>query len=389
MTAFFYPIPSGALPGGRFLPRSGLRRDGPTGLREGSTARSRERMCERAPATGLRVEFLYVLTVLGLVVGVDRGRSRRRPDSLRGWGSLALAGSGLFVGGIVALAWIPWQFGFLLSDAAVAKSSVSVPWLRTLTDIARAHAASSAFGLGLALLAGIGWLRLLRRVRGAERAAVLLLGSSIPILWGLVVMANQQVQGMRYFVFHELFVASWCLLWLNRVETAMEETAADCGRLVPSGTSRCRLLWAGSSVLVGLALALIVADAVAFARLVEGRSRTYRVLRDADLSPLQDRLGVAWDVGMIGYFSGGQILDPNGLVNGRAFAMLPAGERLERIAREPVDFAFVNAEQQAALERVLPLEGWPLRLEVGFPNRGGDQDLHALRVRPEIDRSFR
>lgn len=164
---------------------------------------------------------------------------------------------------------------------------------------------------------------------------------------------------MRYFVFHELFVASWCLLWLNRVETAMQETAADCGCFIPSGTSRGRLLRAGSSVLVGLASALIVADAVAFARLVEGRSRTYRVLRDADLSPLQDRLGVAWDVGMIGYFSGGRILDPNGLVNGRAFAMLTAGERLERIASEPVDFAFVNAEQQAALERVVPVKGWP------------------------------
>lgn len=68
MTAFFYPIPSGALPGGRFLPRSGLRRDGPTGLREGSTARSRERMCERAPdSSGLELP-------IALIAGGLRGR---------------------------------------------------------------------------------------------------------------------------------------------------------------------------------------------------------------------------------------------------------------------------------------------------------------------------
>ena len=122
-------------------------------------------------------------------------------------------------------------------------------------------------------------------------------------------------------------------------------------------------------------------------KISEGRSQTFLNLRNQDLSCLNDKNLIAWDVGMIGYFSKSFILDPNGLVNGRKFAKLSEDERLNQfINKKKIDYVFVNDKQMNELGKYLELLKWKNLGSYSFPNfRKNSQDIHYLLKSPNSE----
>ncbi len=84
---------------------------------------------------------------------------------------------------------------------------------------------------------------------------------------------------------------------------------------------------------------------------------------------------------MIGYFSRGDILDPNGLVNGREIARIASSERLELLKNNTIDFVFVNEGQRNILEKYFDLSNFVYAGEFQFPNSRSGDDTHYLLVK--------
>ncbi len=174
-------------------------------------------------------------------------------------------------------------------------------------------------------------------------------------------MSRQSLQGVRYFVFLEIY-----LITLNVMHVEGERPG------IPQ-----RLLQ-GAVVVTALWFAT---DAIMFARISAGRSSTFERLAAMDLTKLAGKNGVAYDIGMIGYFTAGHILDVNGLVDGREIASLPASARLERFAGLPVEFVFANPQQLSQINQYIDTSGMASAGQFDFPNLNGTSDAHTLLIR--------
>ena len=122
-------------------------------------------------------------------------------------------------------------------------------------------------------------------------------------------------------------------------------------------------------------------------KISEGRSQTFFNLRNQDLSCLKNKNLIAWDVGMIGYFSKSFILDPNGLVNGRELAKLNEDDRLNLfINKSKIDYVFLNDNQMREVGKYLELTNWINLGAYAFPNfKKNSQDIHYLLKSPKLE----
>jgi hypothetical protein len=137
-----------------------------------------------------------------------------------------------------------------------------------------------------------------------------------------------------------------------------------------------------AALAAGLAvLALWAVEARTTARIISGRSDTFRSLAGADWRGYADRQAVAADIGMFGYFSRTRVCDLAGLVNGRRLAQATTQERAAECARQRPAVAFLTDDQVAILAPHLDVRGWTPCREVSFTNVRS-LDLHRLYVDP-------
>lgn len=272
------------------------------------------------------------------------------------------------LGGALGLSVIFWVFGHVLPDTSLAKQGAgSIDLIGTLRTAIQVHVAASSFGAGLLVLLFVSFTLALYRADSNRLMYVLVTNSAFPVFLLLVVVRKQALQGVRYFVFIEFFLITLNLLtiraagvWLTPFQPSLR---------------RARVI-----VYAGVALWFLF-DLRVLGQVYSGRSETFLKFVKGDFKSLSGRTGVAWDVGMIGYFSQAAIIDPNGLVNGRDWARLSSMKRLQLIGEQKIDFAFVNDSQRGTLARVLDLSQFASMAEFAFPNAGGNRDIHYLLAR--------
>lgn len=318
-------------------------------------------------ATMLRVEFSFLAAS---ILAADWAQRRRIVPN-----ATALA---LCIGAALGLGVIYWIFGSLLPDTAIAKAalapngSAAAEAIATLFNVAKTHAAASLFGALLLLCLMLSFVLVRRRTVISSFVAVL--NGSFLAFVILIVARHQAVQGIRYFVFIEFFLVSFNLYVLD---AALPDADSWPVALSPRLKS-----WALASVALA-GIAWYAVDLSHLRLISAGRSATFERFRELDLSDLRGRPGIAWDVGMIGYFSDGLILDGNGLVNGRRIARASVHDRLAEFVHDHhVEFIFANGEQAQELSGLLSTKDWISRGSFDFPNFDGAPDRHILLIRP-------
>jgi hypothetical protein len=322
-------------------------------------------------ASTLRIEFALLIALIGA--------ASLTSFRLRGLDPRPVA---LAVGSAAGFAVIYAIFGRLLPDTAIAKAHVltnmssSGAVLTTLMDIAKAHAAASSLGVVVVLGVIGSFLAAMRSAR--NRYFVALLNAGLALLLLLIVWRQQAIQGYRYFVFIEFFLLAFNIAVMN--------AAPGPGEKVPHSG----VIWKSfKSPLVGVVLGAVIVGWQAFdlyklRTISAGRAASFETFKNNELNDLKDTYGIAWDVGMIGYFSQARILDGNGLINGIDVARMTRADRLRLfVTSRPVRFIYVNAGQLAALNGFLDVSHWLVRETFDFPNFSGDPDRHFLMVRPD------
>jgi len=319
--------------------------------------------------TLLRVEFAFLFACVGFAwfvscISVRKDMTWERQSF---WPSLYGAG-----GAVVGLWLIFLVFGNILPDTAVAKQvslegkSFFSSALQEGVDVAKAHASASFFGVAALIVWSISSILVCRSARA--RVFPLSLNFGLGFLVALIILRHQAVQGYRYFVFIEFFLIAFNIESLIRITTPRKSVSKHQVAFVTAAVFAC-VAWQWF-------------DFTRLNIINAGRSSSFESFATGNLHDLAGKTGIAWDVGMIGFFSQGHILDPNGLVDGRRFAAMSKHNRLREISSNgSIDFVFANDDQLGELSPYVNTSGW---VEIGrfeFPNFGGNRDTHHLLVR--------
>jgi hypothetical protein len=315
----------------------------------------------------LRTELASVALLASVtLVAADLARPGYT-DKLRS----TLGRSHFITGAILAAVLIRVVMHSLLPDTALAKSHGFDGFAGSLRAAATVLTGSLLFGLGLLLLWLISAIVVLRQ-RHVRTLPSIAANALFPLVLLASALRGQEIQGARYLVWCFLFSIVWNLLELASIDAVHPESAFNPGS---------RFVFAGFIVLCVSALPL---DSRFIYRVLATRAHTMQRFMSEDLTAaLQGHLGVASDVGYISYFSGGQICDLAGLVNGRAAAAMTADQRVQRCAAQHPEFAFVNASQAGALSQYLDLKDWRVCGQYDFGNLRVP-DRHFLLVAPQL-----
>ena len=319
----------------------------------------------------LRIEFIFLISLAVSPLWISRLIAHRHVNSVFKGGDIALVG-----GAVTALFIIKLSFGAILPDTAVAKSlsetNQSFAAYEFVRSIIQAHAAASYFSVitSICLLIVVG----LCLQRNEMRLYVFVYIAGFFTLVLAIILRQQIIQGYRYFIFIEFFIAQFCIYRLARIDAS----ATVLTGFLPRTWDRIPVY-----VAIICAAAALAYDLRRMSVINQGRSETLIKFTELNLAQLRGLHGVAWDVGMIGYFSKGQILDPNGLVNGRQFAALSRIKRLNQICQsKDIKFIFVNTGQLEAIRKCIDTDGWVSLGAFNFPNFSGHLDTHWLFVSP-------
>jgi hypothetical protein len=321
----------------------------------------------------LRTELLLLAGLCFLILTYRRaqlaGHSGHVVSSPRSWLPAALQSSHLLLGSLLALALILLRMHVLLPDTALAKSHGPSVWPGVLDAAAITLAGALSFGAGLLVF----WLLtifLLLRAHRLLSLPVLLANSVFPIVLTLAALRGQEIQGARYLVWTFFFSALWNILELATPEPSQ-----------PIGTSS--ELPGKPLVYAFLVLFLLVqpVEARLMYRVLTARAHTLAFFETQHLNTLHGQLGVAFDVGYIGYFSQANICDLAGLVNGRDAARLTNDTRAAACAARHPDFIFGNLSQIELMQRYMPLTGWQVCDHFNFVNVS-NPDTHYLVLPP-------
>jgi len=312
----------------------------------------------------LRVEFCLLVAMIGFASLTLRPL---RVDRVAV--SLAL-GSALGVASLYAI------FGAVLPDTAIAKAAAGPPSISTsiatLLDIAKAHAAASSLGV----IVFSAWLYSAIRVirHGTNRSFSMILNATFPLIIAMIAIRHQAIQGYRYFVFMEFFLLAYNIAVVDTEREPPKPRVAQ-----PHSWN-----WVAAACLIVVWVCWQAMDFRRFSNMIESRAASFVKIRDANLTDLKGTYGIAWDVGLIGFFSEATILDGNGLVNGREFARLSEADRLRWfVAHHPIKFVFGNEAQLIELREFIDLHSWRTRETLDFQNFSAQPDRHFMIVRPD------
>ena len=285
----------------------------------------------------------------------------------------------LFLSLITSFSLLFINFGSFTPDTSIAKGGFKYDLNFFTLNIVRAHFSASIFGVSLIIAIFISFYLIYKynnsKNKNNKENFAYLINFSLPIMIFIIFIKGQMIQGIRYFIFLETFLISFNLLICE---------GYDFKQFINYKKNYKYFLY--------LLIPLLISpwlwnDFNVLNKISEGRSQTFLNLKNQDLRCLNDKNLIAWDVGMIGYFSKSFIFDPNGLVNGRELAKLNEDDRLKQfINKNKIDYVFVNDNQMKAVGKYLDLTNWINIGDYAFPNfKKNSQDIHYLLKSPKLD----
>ncbi len=310
----------------------------------------------------LRSELAILCGFCFLILTFGRGAKHARKNLS---GIAPLAGAGLAVSFIFATMHV------LLPDTAIAKAHGLTHWFNPIHDAAITLGGAFTFGLGMLAF----WLLTLLLVVMQDRrlsVSTALANSFFPIVLLLASFRGQEIQGVRYFAWTFIFPVVWNILQLV--------PSLEPDRRAAPQSDRSMLLLGTFLLMIAVALPF---EIQAMHHVLTLRANTMRAFEAQHLDVLRERHGVASDIGYIGYFSGAQICDLAGLVNGRAAAHRTSAQRNQVCMQTDPDFVFGNVSQLKSLKDLKDLSGWQVCGQYDFTNVRA-LDTHYLVVRPAI-----
>ena len=319
----------------------------------------------------LRTELLLLCAVGCLILFLERRRKARRSGGKGNSLESGFAVAPLLIGAGMAVCLILAAMRVLLPDTAVAKAHGIGEWFSPIHDTAVTLAGAFSFGAGMLVF----WLLtlLLVAMRRGVSAETLLANCFCPVVVALSAFRGQEIQGVRYLAWTFFFSIAWNIL--------------ELGEVLPEGWSGADAADRFGTMLLygflGLLLVEMPFESLAMHRVMTHRAATERLFESEHLDLLRTHRGVASDIGFIGYFTGADICDLAGLVNGRAAARLTSAQRVEACAATKPDFLYVNKSQLGPMAKAMELAEWQVCGRYGFANIR-TEDVHYLLVRPEI-----
>jgi hypothetical protein len=266
------------------------------------------------------------------------------------WLRSILRASHVMVGCLLALLFIVVTMHSLLPDTALAKSGSAS--FAAFHNAAAVILGALTFGVGLLLL----WLLTVFFLVRADRFSVPTLFANLvfPTVLLLAALRGQEIQGARYLVWTYFFSVLWNLLELGTPGLNRRDER-------PQPTS---LVYA----FILLLLIVLPFECKIMGRVLSTRVQTMNIFKGQHLDVLQGKLGIASDVGYIGYFSKANICDIAGLVDGRAFARLTRDQRLADCVASHPDFVFGNLGQIKGITSAAPGYDWQVCTHYNFGN---------------------
>ena len=323
----------------------------------------------------LRIEFAFIIIWYIFACIISRPFSKERLE----YNNFSLRIYPLFLSLFTSFSFLYINFGSFTPDTSIAKGGLKYDLNYFIFNIVRAHLSASILGISLLLSLSISFYSIYKYkgvlIQTNHKISVYLINFSLPILILLIFIKGQMIQGIRYFIFLETFLISYNLLICKTYNfNQFINKKINYKYFLP------------------LLIPLLISpwfwhDFNALNRISEGRSQTFLDLSNQDLGCLNNKNLIAWDVGMIGYFSKAFILDPNGLVNGRKLAELREDDRLNQlIMKDEINYVFVNDKQIKDLEKYLELKNWINLGNYKFPNfKRNSQDIHYLLKNPNSE----
>jgi hypothetical protein len=306
----------------------------------------------------LRTELVLMSLLVTGIIFARRWVTRRPETSLP---NLLLSSAPLAIGSALAALLIWSIFGHILPDTAVAKSYGFS--LGPLHATAHVLLSSLILGCGALLLYLLSaWFYLHTTRTGANWAEWLCANAGFPLVIALACWRGQTVQGVRYILWTLVFSTAWNCLSLTQTPQRAPEI------------KRTRLL---ALALACIFVLLLPLDGRYAYRAMRGRAETFLWMRNAGLSRFHDRTMAAYDIGFIGYFTGAQVCDLAGLVNGRQFAALSGLQRAQFCARQNPGLLFISELQREELASTFDFSRWQQAAVVDFQNVSGN-DRHIL-----------
>jgi hypothetical protein len=301
--------------------------------------------------TNLRIESASLLFLASLAIFLSRAAKGNSAKI-----SAALHSLPLGLGAVLALLTIRLTLGYFLPDTALAKTGAAS--LKPLAETVHLLLSSLTLGVGVFVLWLLSVAILLRnsalaRTVAPPRTAIALCNAILPITILLACLRGQFVQGIRYLLWCMVFSALWNIFQIERLGVAAFSHSRERTR----NTLRTHP-WPALA-LAGLLLLALLPVEVHFVRpTLKGRGATFTELRATPLSVLRGDRIMSADVGYLGYFSGADLCDVEGLVDGRAFAAKAKPERIRACATSAPGVLFLNDFQLAEASAYMDLSQW-------------------------------
>ncbi|WP_158791044.1 hypothetical protein [Granulicella sp. L60] len=298
---------------------------------------------------------LAILAWKGLFAPAGSGKMGRRF-----W--RVLSGSHLFLGGLLALLYIQIKMHFIVPDTALAKSTGVASWHYAFYATSEILAGSLSFGSGMFLL----WFLTIFLLARAGRFSMTSLFANLvfPVLFALAAVRGQQIQGARYFVWAIFFSTLWNILEMTKSLPTLSANR-----------------WDSRLVYCFLALLLIAMpfESRAMYPMLRDRSTLLTSFEGDHLKHFEGKRGVAYDIGYLGYFTGANICDVAGLVNGRDKARMTSDARTAACFADHPDFMFLDQAWITTAGNYIPLKDWQICSRYDFRNVNST-DRHFLLV---------
>lgn len=323
----------------------------------------------------LRIEFAFIIVWFIFASIVSKVFSEKK----LGFNNFLSRIFPLFLSLLTSFSIIYINFGSFTPDTSLAKGGLKYDLSFFAFNLIRAHISASIFGVSLIVTLIISLYALNKSRKSLnqnnKRNFVYLINLSLPVLIFLIFIKGQMIQGIRYFIFIETFLISFNLLICNEY---------DFKQFINHKKNYQYFIYLFIPLLIS---PWLWHDFNVLNKISYGRSQTFLNLSNQDLRCLNNKNLMAWDVGMIGYFSKSVILDPNGLVNGREIAKLSEDDRLNHfIKNNHIDYVFVNDKQMKEAGKYLKLTKWINLGSYSFPNfKKNSQDIHYLLKSPKSE----
>lgn len=316
----------------------------------------------------LRVEAI-VLVAASAMAGAVSSLEVLDSSSVRAQLPREIPRLALLAGGFVACVSIILICGHLLPDTALAKTHSWAAFTPGyLVYLASSIGGTYILGSGLLFLV-ISTAAVAYSVAQSKSQSVAIFLANSPYV-ALVLMAwsrGQEAQ-FRYFLASLVFAISYNLFTLGEFSEVKTELR---------WLSRATLV-----VFVAVAL-VIIPEGRAVYYIARMRSQAFLSMQHQDLDRLSQGTGMAFDIGMIGYFSDAFICDLGGLVEGRAWARTRVDGRVKLCVERSPEFVFVNPGQAEQLRGFIDLRTMVACSSYDLPNASGD-DPHTLYVARQV-----